>query len=42
MLLSDAERKKMGARGRAWMLRDFAWDSVARRMTQIYEQALQA
>ena len=40
LLLPDAERRAMGARGRAWMARDFGWGSVAERMTQAYQWCL--
>lgn len=36
MSLGDDERRAMGARGRAWMLRDFSWPSVAERLRQCY------
>ena len=32
------ERRAMGERGRAWMRREFSWDSVARRMLALYEE----
>jgi len=34
--LSAAERAAMGARGRAWMMRDFAWKTIARQMAEVY------
>lgn len=34
--LPDAERTAMGARGRAWMQRDFGWDGIAQRMAEVY------
>lgn len=34
---SATELHQMGAAGRAWMARDFAWNSVAARMRQVYE-----
>lgn len=34
--LSDEERSAMGARGRAWMARDFGWDRIAREMVEVY------
>ena len=40
MLSTDAERRDMGARGRAWMLRDFGWDGVASRMIGVYAWCL--
>lgn len=36
MTLDDAERRAMGARGRAWMERDFAWPAVARQLSEVY------
>lgn len=42
MLLTDAERREMGARGRAWMLRDFSWPSVVGRLQTCYTTALGA
>lgn len=38
--LADAERAAMGARGRAWMARDFGWDGIAERMAQVYAWCL--
>lgn len=40
MLLSRAELKQMGLRGRAWMLRDFSWESVAQKMEAAYRWTL--
>lgn len=37
MALPQAERHDMGARGRAWMMRDFAAAEVARQMCSVYE-----
>lgn len=34
--LDRAELLRMGARGRAWMQRDFSWDSVAQQMAAAY------
>ena len=34
--LPDAERAAMGARGRAWMRRDFSWNRIARGMAEVY------
>jgi glycosyltransferase involved in cell wall biosynthesis len=31
------ERKAMGARGREWMQRDFAWDGIGAKMAYVYE-----
>ncbi|QFT62743.1 glycosyltransferase [Roseivivax sp. THAF30] len=42
MSLTDAERRDMGARGRAWMLRDFSWPSVAEQLQHCYMNALDA
>ena len=36
MRLDDETRHAMGARGRAWMARDFGWDNVAERMCELY------
>ncbi len=36
MSLSDAERADMGARGRAWMKRDFSWRAVASILRDAY------
>lgn len=36
MLLPAQERAAMGARGRAWMARDFSWASIAERMDRVY------
>lgn len=38
--LPAAVRRDMGARGRAWMARDFSWSSVAARMTHTYSWIL--
>ncbi|WP_074078335.1 glycosyltransferase [Microvirga massiliensis] len=37
--LQDATRTSMGARGRAWMERDFAWAAVGRQMLEVYHWA---
>jgi glycosyltransferase involved in cell wall biosynthesis len=34
--LDEPELAARGARGRAWMLRDFSWDSVAEQMAAVY------
>jgi len=34
--LERAELLRLGARGRAWMQRDFSWDRVAREMAGVY------
>ena len=36
MVLPRAELKRMGARGRDWMIRDFSWAHVAADMEQLY------
>ena len=36
MTIGCAERRAMGARGRAWMARDFGWDRIAGDMLQVY------
>jgi glycosyltransferase involved in cell wall biosynthesis len=36
LALDDAGRAVMGARGRAWMARDFGWDGIAARMADVY------
>jgi glycosyltransferase involved in cell wall biosynthesis len=41
MSLPPEERRAMGARGRAWMARDFAWDGIARRMAGVYRWLVQ-
>lgn len=38
--LDDDARQSMGARGRAWMLREFSWTSVVERLSQCYGQAI--
>lgn len=35
--LTREERKEMGARGRAWMERDFGWAGIADKMAKTYE-----
>lgn len=40
MSLSDAERHAMGARGRAWMERDFTWPAIAKQMHEVYTWVL--
>ena len=37
--LGDAERRQMGARGRAWVLQSFAWPLIARQMAEAYQWA---
>lgn len=36
MILDDKDRWEMGRRGRAWMQRDFSWDSIAAEMLSVY------
>ena len=38
--LSQADRRAMGARGRAWMARDFGWEGIAREMASVYRWVL--
>ncbi|MCX6879269.1 MAG: glycosyltransferase [Verrucomicrobia bacterium] len=38
--LTDDERAAMGQRGREWMLRDFGWSEIARRMIAGYEEVV--
>jgi glycosyltransferase involved in cell wall biosynthesis len=40
MSLPDAQRHTLGQRGRAWMLRDYAWASVADKMLDVYQDAI--
>lgn len=40
MSLPREERQKMGARGRAWMQRDFGWDGIAAKMFDVYSWQL--
>lgn len=40
MALPPAERAAMGARGRAWMERDFAWEGIGARMAEVYDWLL--
>jgi glycosyltransferase involved in cell wall biosynthesis len=39
--LPDETRRAMGARGREWMARDFAWQPVAAQMAELYAWAAQ-
>ena len=41
MCLSPGERHTMGERGRAWMVRDFSWESIATKMIALYEQVIE-
>jgi glycosyltransferase involved in cell wall biosynthesis len=36
MALPRADLRVMGARGRAWMARDFGWDAIASKMAVVY------
>lgn len=36
MAMTRGELKKMGAKGRAWMVKDFSWDRIARDMLELY------
>jgi glycosyltransferase involved in cell wall biosynthesis len=36
MAMTREELKKMGAKGRAWMARDFSWDRIARDTLELY------
>lgn len=40
--LNDEERRAMGVRGRAWMLREFSWPSVSQQLSQCYAKVLEA
>ena len=40
MAKSDDERRKMGARGREWMAKDFSWPAVGRRMFAAYRDVV--
>ena len=37
MTVAPEERRAMGARGRAWMARDFGWDRIAKDMVEVYQ-----
>ena len=37
MALPDEQRANMGLRGRDWMVRDFAWQGIGKRMSAIYQ-----
>jgi glycosyltransferase involved in cell wall biosynthesis len=39
--MSDADRKRMGARGRMLVRERFAWPQIARQMTAVYEWLLE-
>jgi glycosyltransferase involved in cell wall biosynthesis len=41
LALPDAERSAMGARGRAWVTRDFSWRGIGRQMQAVYAWLLQ-
>jgi glycosyltransferase involved in cell wall biosynthesis len=36
MAMTREELKRMGAKGRAWMMRDFSWDRIARDILDLY------
>jgi glycosyltransferase involved in cell wall biosynthesis len=40
MSLTDAGRAAMGQRGRDLVLSEYSWDSVARRMLDVYEKVI--
>ena len=40
MAMGDAERAAMGARGREWIRRDFAWEGIGAKMKAAYEWLL--
>lgn len=40
MLLSDDERIAMGRRGRIWMQREFSWNSIVRRLSDVYSDTV--
>jgi glycosyltransferase involved in cell wall biosynthesis len=42
MRLTDAQRGAFGQRGRAWMLRDYTWASVADSLLDVYQHARSA
>jgi len=35
--ISQMSLQKMGQQGRAWMVRDFAWDTIAKKMITLYQ-----
>jgi len=41
MSLPQGERRAMGARGRAWMEREFGWAGIARQMVDVYQWQLE-
>jgi glycosyltransferase involved in cell wall biosynthesis len=41
MSLTPEQRKEMGAKGRAWMARDFSWGSVAEQVMGLFEELAQ-
>ena len=41
MSLPDSELKRMGARGREWMKRDFSWDKIAILMEEGYKWSIE-
>lgn len=40
MALPSSERQAMGQRGRAWIEKDFSWDSIGRDMSEVYRWLL--
>lgn len=42
MRLTDVQRRTLGKRGRAWMLREYAWASVTDKMLEVYQDAIHA
>lgn len=39
--MNDGERRKMGERGREWIVRDFSWESIGAKMKAAYEWLLE-
>lgn len=40
LALPEAKRRALGTRGRAWMVRDFSWQSMAQMSLQAYDWVL--
>ena len=40
LILPDTQLQAMGARGREWMLRDYSWDAIGKRMGEAYRWLL--
>jgi glycosyltransferase involved in cell wall biosynthesis len=38
--ISDMPLRDMGLRGRDWMQREFTWDSVGKRMLEVYRESV--